>query len=160
MRVKADKIGEQSAMYEHHWTAQNHLWKGGPELKEQYKLDNVSDMDFTPKLVSGHSGQQSARSTSRLTDCTPTGHPARGRSLLKAGLLAHGSVLLSVFPAYASDMINQNSPLTVAGAASASSQPSWQRLTEFPLSFRLIESKEPRTLYIVDEVKRPSTDSW
>jgi hypothetical protein len=56
MRVMADKIGEQSVMLEHHRTAQNHLWKGGPELKEQYKLDNVSDMDFTPKLVSGHSG--------------------------------------------------------------------------------------------------------
>ena len=77
----------------------------------------------------------------------PPGHPARGRYVVEAGLLAHGSLLLSGLPGTCQlsvTSLDSGSPLTVAGAAPALA---FGR-TGFPLSFGPNEPEEPRRLQL------------
>src|SRR5690606_31440685 len=93
--------------------------------------------DIIAPIVGGM-GQRTpsrGRHTSGLHYGSP-GHPARGRYLAEAGLLARGSGLQSVFPgSHPSDMQDIGSPLTVAGAASEFRK----RCTDFPLSPRIAQ---------------------
>lgn len=118
-------------------------------------------MDFTPKLadreISGAAGTRGFIPQHNATFRTPR----PWTFLIEAGLLAYGSSRPSspsrnlpapvAFP-------DGCSPLTVAGAAPALRSPSWATAHRIPvLASNPCESKEPRTLYIVDKVRFPST---
>ena len=98
--------------------------------------------------------QKKFRTSTRPSDTPPVD------DLLEAGLLACGSVPLAAFPRYLSGISDLGSPLTVAGAAPELRARHGHRAPYSRLSSYPCESREPRTLYIVAEVKIASIDGF
>ncbi|EEX57563.1 predicted protein [Brucella abortus bv. 4 str. 292] len=108
--------------------------------------------------MSGNSGQQNRRTrNAKPENCSPTGHPARGRSRSRQ---------VSWLTAQRFHPPSRLSPVAwgaklaaySCGGSSGIARPPWASAPDSRLSSRLVESKEPRTQDMVDEVNFPSTD--